>query len=65
MDLTDVLTRSVDIGITDPSAFLLRKLTLSGGAIGATGVLGGVAMFGVGGGLLGAILPAVAARYYG
>jgi len=65
VDLTDVLTRSVDIGITDPSAFLLRKLTLSGGAIGATGVLGGVAMFGVGGGLLGAILPAVAARYYG
>ena len=64
VDLTEVLTRSVDIGITDPSTFLLRRLTLSGSAVGAS-VLAGVGMFGLGGGIIGSILPAVAARYYG
>ena len=64
-DLTEILTRSVDIGITDPSAFLLRRYTLGGGAIGGLAGLGGFGMFGIAGGIVGAIIPAIAARYYG
>mgnify|MGYP001053376796 FL=1 len=66
-DLVDVMTRSVDIGITDPSSFLLRSVTLGSGLAGGgiSALMGGGVLSIAGGGLLGAILPAVAGRYYG
>ncbi len=60
-DTVELLTRAVDLGLTDPSTFLTRRIVLSGSAL----MGAGATVFAGFGGLFTTILAAGAARQFG